>query len=120
MKKIVMATLCLALFTGCGKVYYSSTGRTAGQFEMDKARCMNFANGAYGSQMPYPTDTGNNQYNVQGYTSNGTYYNGTVTQKPTYQQEVNNLGNSLGNMAYAINKDRAFEACMNNFGWYPQ
>lgn len=91
-------------------------GRTAQQFEMDKARCMNFANGAYGSQMP--VNNSYNQYNFQGTTSNGTYYSGTATQQPTQQQEVTNLANSTTNLFNAINKNRAFEACLNNMGWY--
>jgi hypothetical protein len=65
MKRIVILSILLIIFTGSGKVYYSSIGRTAGEFEIDKARCMNFANGAYGSQLPYPSDTGNNKYNIQ-------------------------------------------------------
>ena len=72
-------------------------GRTAQQFEMDKARCMNFANGAYGSQMPV-----NNGYPT------------------TQQQDIVNLGNSTTNFINAINKNNAFEACLNNLGWYAQ
>ena len=77
---------------------------------------MNFANGAYGTQMP--VDSNYNKYNFQGTTNNGTYYSGTVTQQPTQQQEITNLGNSTANLFNAINKNRAFEACLNNLGWY--
>ena len=109
-------SLCLLVFTGCGKTYYSSTGKTALQFEMDKARCMNFANGAYGSQMP--VDNSYNKYNFQGTTSNGTSYSGTAIQQPTQQQQITDLGNSMSNLANTISKNRAYEACLNNLGYY--
>lgn len=113
-----MLCFFLIFLTGCGKTYHSMNGKTAGQFEMDKAVCMNFANGAYGNRMP--VDNGNGRYSFSGYSQEGGAFSGTVRQQPSYDQQLTNMANSVTNLANTINRDRAFEACLNNLGWYEQ
>ena len=109
--------LIVALFSGCAnKKVFVHPEYSQQRFSYDKAICNNFAHGAYGN-IPYQNiPSYNNQYKVSGYVNN-TYYNGTITQQPTIQQNINGIAQGIANIAHQNRIEEAFDACMFQKGW---
>jgi hypothetical protein len=116
LKSSVFITIAI-LFTGCaGEKVFTHPDSTPQRFAYDKAVCNNFARGAYGN-IPYQNiPSYDNKYNVSGY-ANGSYYNGTITQQPTFQQNMNGIAQGIANIAHQNRLEEAFDACMFQKGW---
>jgi hypothetical protein len=114
MTRLIIPALVALLVSGCGSgSKWQKMGATNNEFIVQSAQCQGLANGA-APMVDAPAQPATYTHSGTVTTPYGTSsYQGTSTPGPNYEA----LGASIANLGSAIQRDRIYNACMNQKGW---